>query len=656
MPNRLSFESSPYLLQHQNNPVDWYPWGEEALSRAKKEGKPILLSIGYSACHWCHVMEHESFENPQIAQLMNENFINIKVDREERPDLDQIYQNVALAMTRGGGWPLTVFLTPDLKPYYGGTYFPPEDRYGRPGFPKVLEALAHAFHHDSESVTENSEKLMEYILASDQISAVQTGKPSIDDFKKVTRSLLSRVDSENGGFGHAPKFPNTMILTYLWRYSLSTQDLDARRAVLLALTQMAQGGIYDQLGGGFHRYSVDESWRVPHFEKMLYDNALLLKLYSEVLLTDEKNLSQSEQKLFAKVLEQTVDYVLREMTDSNGGFFSAQDADSEGEEGKFFVWSYSDLREALTEPEFKAIVQAYEVSEEGNFEHGQNILIARKGSPEVSEKDLQSGCKKLLALRSQRVAPGLDNKILTSWNALMIGGLAWAGRALKNGDRAFAAAERCFQFLVQNCSRENHRLSASFQRGQAKGNAYLDDYAFLAMAALDLSRWSQSPQNYIQKTSQWLEVILDQFKNPDGIGYCFTSADHEKLISRPKTFFDQAIPSGTAVAVTCMLALAETGNARFEKEAEAQLAQLFHFATQNPFGMGEALSAGWLSLLGPVMISGFVDLCKHPHFFQNPAPADRSGILICHQKACSLPLSSKDAAGRLETILANPQP
>lgn len=667
MTNRLSKETSPYLLQHQHNPVDWFPWGDEALARAKKENKPILLSIGYSACHWCHVMEHESFENPETARLMNENFVNIKVDREERPDLDQIYQNVAQALTQGGGWPLTVFLTPDLRPYFGGTYFPPEDRWGRPGFPKVLHALSDAFKNDQESVLDNAQKLTEYISAADRILEGTKKLPRFEDLKTIAQTLLVRVDWVNGGLGDAPKFPNAMVFNFLWRWGTLTQSQQAQDAVRLTLTQMAKGGIYDQLGGGFHRYSVDESWSVPHFEKMLYDNALLLKLYSEVLLTPGGCPDPQVKTLYLEVIRNTVQYIFREMTSPEGGFYSAQDADTEGVEGKYFVWDLKDLAAALPEKDAKIFAQVMGVTQEGNFEEGKTVLFQAQSEDLVSEKlgislnevhqSILRSKQKLLELRKQRVAPGLDHKVLTSWNGLMVSGLAWASQALKMtgeqelGQKVLSAAQKAFSFLSQKLSHDSDRLWSTFQGGKGKHNGYLDDYANLALAAIDLSRFSNSSSevdSYLSLSQKWIQTILKHFKDQDGEGYFFTSDDHEKLIQRPKTTFDQAVPSGSAVTLNCLCALSELissdQGSLFRSELEKQIPPLFGIAEKSPYGMGEFLCAVLMSIRGPITLAGenATKFVFHPHVFQKVSAELKSGILLCHQQVCSQPLTQEN--------------
>ncbi|MEO5969064.1 MAG: thioredoxin domain-containing protein [Bdellovibrionia bacterium] len=683
MANKLALETSPYLLQHKNNPVEWYPWGEEALSLARSQNRPILLSIGYSACHWCHVMEHESFTNDEIAKLMNENFVNIKVDREERPDLDQIYQNVAIAMTQSGGWPLTVFLTPDLKPFYGGTYFPPTDKYGRPGFPKVIKALSEAFKNDFESVSENANRLIDFIASSEKVTFKDSKLPTSADLQLLIAPMLEQVDWINGGFGGAPKFPNPMLLAFLWRFGSLVSLPRARDAAVLSLTRMASGGVYDQLGGGFHRYSVDATWSVPHFEKMLYDNALLLKLYAEVLLemlleakgTPKVAPFTEEKELYLKVLEETSEYVMREMTSPEGGFYAAQDADSEGEEGKFFVWGPSDLAQEvlthkITETEAVVFQLRYGILEQGNFENGKTVPHIANSIADIAQLsalpesqvliELESAKSKLLAIRSTRIQPGLDHKVLTGWNGLMISGMIWAARALMESGKTEmagkveAAAVKAFNFVLQNLVNKPGRLFSSFQGGRGKGNGYLDDYAFMAMAALDLSRFSldsKTAQKYLAHSDEWINTVLSHFKDPKDPGYYFTSDDHEALIQRPKTVFDQAIPSGTAVALTCMQALAELdfkdNRNKYESEVDEQLSRLFATAERNAYGLGELLSVYLLKNISPVTVSGADAglLCLHPFVFQQPvSQGDTGKYTICHERTCSLPMISRDHA------------
>jgi uncharacterized protein YyaL (SSP411 family) len=683
MPNRLARESSPYLRQHQDNPVDWYPWAKEALERARAEDKPILLSIGYSACHWCHVMAHESFENPGTARLMNENFINIKVDREERPDLDHIYQNVAQAMTGAGGWPLTVFLTPDLKPFFGGTYFPPMDKYGRPGFPRVLKALSDAYRDDRKTVDENSARLVEIISSAEGLprAAREPGRSleqglSLELLRSAAKRLVEQVDWQHGGLGGAPKFPNTMTFSFLWRLGLQTGEDRWREAAVLALQRMLEGGIYDQLGGGFARYSVDPYWSVPHFEKMLYDNALLLQLLAEVLLTDELGgkplLDESRRTLFLEGIEQTLGYLLREMRSPEGGFYSAQDADSEGVEGKFFVWTPAELEAALGPDDARLAALRYGVTDAGNFENGATVLhrartieeIAREiGAgdtaariPEIA-RALEGVRARLFEARSKRVPPGLDDKVLAGWNGLAISGLLWASAALDRAGRVEASrrasdsARGAYAFLREKLARGDGRLHGSLQGGRARFNAYLDDYAFLAAAALDLARFSSDQVEIaraLDDAEKWVDAVLAHFADPDAPGYFFTSDDHEALIQRPKTLYDQAIPSGTSVILGVLAALAEMD--RSEKaevdrsELERQLNALIGAAEKQTWGLGQLLLSGLLSLHGPVVVSGSgaSQAVVHPGIFQKDS--DERKILVCHRRACGLPHASAEDA------------
>jgi len=672
MANRLAHETSPYLQQHKDNPVDWYPWGPEALERAKREDKPILLSVGYSACHWCHVMAHESFENVDTAKLMNELFINIKVDREERPDLDQIYQNVAQALTMSGGWPLTVFLTPNLQPFFGGTYYPPEDRYGRPGFPRVLKALSDAYHNKKQDVLDNAQKLTEHIRDSSKLSPqVGTRAPTRDGLAKAAANLIDRVDFVYGGLGGAPKFPNTMALTFLWRYGIASDEAQSKEAALLSLEKMCEGGIYDQLGGGFHRYSVDETWSVPHFEKMLYDNALLLRLLSEVILSADRAILPHQRVTFLRVLRETVAYVGREMTSPDGMFYAAQDADTEGEEGKFFVWDESDFDRLLEGEEARLLKAYYGVTSQGNFEHGKTVLHVAKTLKEVAERlgyskiDVQqlweSGRAKLFEDRRKRITPGLDSKILTAWNGLMISGLAWSTQAFSasghplDAERTLMLARRAFE-AIEGAASAKDPLFSTLHAGKGKLRAYLDDYAFMARAALDLARVTPDEQGVKRLTEQaqsWIGQILTHFSDPSQPGYFFTSNDHEQLLDRPKSFHDQAIPSGTAVTLECLMALTEIVSpeqaAEYEHEVSRQLLTFVPLMERHPFGYGEYLCGALLRVLGPVTVTGAgaSDLCKHPHVYrkpQNVMNGEGPGLMVCHSKVCSMPLASQEDA------------
>jgi uncharacterized protein YyaL (SSP411 family) len=669
--NRLSKETSPYLLQHKNNPVDWYPWGDEALDRSVEENKPIILSIGYSACHWCHVMEHESFENVEIAEIMNKNFICIKVDREERPDLDHIYQNVAQALTRGGGWPLTVFLTPARRPFFGGTYFPPDERYGRPGFKRVLENLTKAYANDPIGIAQNAMKLTAYIQAAEGVSNSESGsekeKPNWASIDQLAELLLSQLDWENGGIGGAPKFPNAMIFSFLWRYGTLKNHEQAKAAVLLTLRKMASGGIYDQLGGGFSRYSVDATWSVPHFEKMLYDNGLLLKLYSEVVLTENSGLAHEDRELFVRVIRETVTYLLREMVSPQGGFFAAQDADSEGEEGKYFAWDPAEIKAILTEEDSRIFSLRFGVSEEGNFEHGKTVLFLAQSVSEIAQEltqelkrnedqvqeSVERSRKILFEAREKRIKPGTDNKILSSWNGLAISGLSWAGQALRyagfldESRYCLQAAERAFELICKEATAaQDGKL---FNTTLAKGNAYLDDYAFMAMSALDLARFSSEDANVSRAQRMavlWMKRVMRHFKDEKGGGYFFTSDDHEELIHRPKTVFDQAIPSGTALILQVLMSLTEIDSfeesAAWTKEWESQLQNVWPQIKRSPYGCGEMLNAAMLSLVAPIVISGpSTDQAVRSSFvFRKPADKNaRTSLLVCHRQTCSRPLA-----------------
>src|SRR5215475_5173606 len=532
--NRLINETSPYLLQHAHNPVDWHAWNEEAFDRARQEDKPILLSIGYRACHWCHVMEDESFENEAIAQLMNDNFINIKVDREERPDLDAIYMNAVQMMTGSGGWPMTVFMTPDGKPFYGGTYFPPEDRYGMPGFPRVLISVAEAYSARRDEIENSAEGMLGELKRLDRIVAPKgeaEGGLSFEVVDHAANQLMRALDPVHGGFGNKPKFPPSMALDFLLRQWRRTKDASALNAVELTLNKMARGGMYDQLGGGFHRYSVDEKWLVPHFEKMLYDNALLSRVYTEAFLA-------AGDEFYKRVAVETLDYVAREMTDESGGFYSTQDADSEGEEGKFFVWTPEEVVALLGEEDARLFNRYFDVSELGNFE-GHSILhvdedvdvisrLMRVSSERLIEA-VERGKRILFDAREKRVKPYRDEKILTAWNALMMRSFAEASRAFDRDDY-LEIAIRNANFLLTELRRKG-RLLRTHKDGESKLNAYLEDYAYLVDGLLSLYEASFDPR-WFEEARALAETMIAQFWDADSAesgGFFFTSADHEKL-------------------------------------------------------------------------------------------------------------------------------
>ena len=588
--NRLSNETSPYLLQHAHNPVDWYSWGEEALARAKREDKPILLSIGYSACHWCHVMERESFENEGIAAIMNQHFVNIKVDREERPDLDEIYMNAVQIMTRQGGWPMTMFLTPELQPFYGGTYFPPDDRYGRPGFANVLQAVAAAYRDRRGDVSKQADEIVEHLT---QMSSVSDHGHDLttDLLDGAFRHYRSTFDSQYGGFGNAPKFPPSMGLPFLLRYWLRTENPNALEMAELTLEKMARGGMYDQLGGGFHRYSTDAVWLVPHFEKMLYDNAQLVVAYLEAYQATKK-------PLYCEVAKETLDYVLREMYDAEkGGFYSAQDADSEGVEGKFFVWSLDEVDRILGRENAEIFCEYYDITESGNFE-GENILhvqtpldiFAKKLRRDEGELEaiLLEEKQKLFEVREGRIKPGLDDKILTSWNGIMIRGMA-VGYQLLNDQRYLEAAEKSADFILSELSQANGLLLRTYRAGKSHLNAYLEDYSYLSAGLVALYEASFNPR-WLQEAERLTEIMIEQFWDDSSSGFFFTGKAHESLIVQSKSAYDSATPSGTAMAVHSLLRLAKhLDRPDFREKAVQALGLYYHQMENAPSGSGQLL-------------------------------------------------------------------
>ena len=570
-------------------------------------------------------------------------------------------------MTQGGGWPLTVFLTPDLRPFYGGTYFPPDDRYGRPGFRRLLESLADAYQNQKEKIEENANYMTKSIAQLEQLPTDrEAALPTLDALVNSAERLVRQVDLEYGGFGTAPKFPNTMALMFLWRVGIRKNFPELRNATVVSLEKMCRGGIFDQMGGGFSRYSVDTQWAVPHFEKMLYDNALLLKSMAEVTLSnrhlDQKSVTPDQEALFIKTTEMTVDFLSREMLSPEGLFYSALDADSEGEEGKFYVWSYAEAKARLDEREFAVWRRCYGVTEIGNFEHETNVLALQQTLEDVANwlgfsleeatAALNSANSKLMELRAKRVRPGLDDKVLTAWNALMISGLVGSGAALSGRmrEKCWAMARGAYAALLERAQNQG-RLYSTVQKGQGRFAGYLDDYAFMAKAALDMARISKSAEETsarIQESHQWIRVILDQFKDSDGVGYFFTSADHEKLLQRPKTLFDQAIPSGTSVALEVMMALAEILEPEqaqpLRDEVEKQMTRLFPLIQNEPFGFAELLNSANMFVEGPIVLSGKKSdeaLFVHPFVFQGKSSAE-DGVLICHMQSCSLPISGDE--------------
>lgn len=576
MPNRLASEPSPYLQQHADNPVDWYPWGAEALERARREDKPILLSIGYSACHWCHVMAHDCFEDPEVAAVMNRLFVNIKVDREERPDLDQIYQAAhQLLAQRGGGWPLTVFLTPDQTPFFAGTYFPKTPRYNLPGFVDLMENVARAWHERRGEVLAQNEAVRARLAPQQAVSA---GEVALSDapLAAAASALAQAFDPVWGGFSPAPKFPRPSELLFLLREAQGNGNAEARDMALFTLRKMASGGMRDQLGGGFCRYSVDERWAIPHFEKMLYDNGPLLHLYADAW-------ALSGEALFAETAEGIVAWLLREMRAPDGGFYSALDADSEGHEGKFYVWTPDQARALLSEDEYAVAAPVYGFNAPPNFENAHWNPVLAWPLKEVAAKlglaedeaaaRLASARQKLFAAREARVRPGCDDKQLTSWNALMIAGLAHAGRVMARPDWV-AEAHAATDFLRRNLWRDG-RLLASYKHGEARLNAYLDDYAFL-LDALQEAMQAGYRETDLAWARELADALLAHFEDPEAGGFFFTSHDHEALITRPKPGYDDATPSGNGVAAFALQRLGHLlGEPRY-LEASLRCLRLFH--------------------------------------------------------------------------------
>jgi uncharacterized protein YyaL (SSP411 family) len=610
--NRLAKETSPYLLQHAYNPVDWYPWGEEALKKAKSENKPIFLSIGYSACHWCHVMAHESFEDNEVAKIMNENFINIKVDREERPDLDDIYQRACQLATGTGGWPLSVFLTSDQKPFYVGTYFPKDgsSHYNMPGFRTILLQLAEAYKNKIDEIQAASTEFTDALsqTAKDLVVRAEiTEKTSLERsiLDEAAVGLLQMGDMIYGGFGHAPKFPNPSNLMFLARYYDISGINRFRDFVIFTADRMAAGGIHDQLGGGFARYATDQKWLVPHFEKMLYDNALLSQLYGEIY-----QITKAEP--YRQITCKTLDYIIREMKHPDGGFYSAQDADSEGEEGKFYIWDKREIESIISDKTAADIFcEHYGVTQGGNFE-GKNILNVRvpitslakkyEKTPELMAQTVKDASTMLLAEREKRVKPGRDEKILTSWNGLMISGFA-KGFAISGEAKYLQTATKAVEFVENMLASNEGRLKRTFKDGQSKLNAYLEDYAFYISGLLDLFAVN-SKQEYLDKAIMYTDFMLQHFWDEREGNLFFTSDDHEQLISRTKNFYDLATPSGNSVAASNLLRLYHySQNNSYLDRAVRIMKAGSRSAAENPFGFGQMLNSIYLYVKKPIEVT-----------------------------------------------------
>ena len=666
--NNLIHETSPYLLQHADNPVDWYGWNDEALKKAKDENKPIFLSIGYSACHWCHVMAHESFENNDVAEFMNEHFVNIKVDREERPDIDDIYQKVCQIATGQGGWPLSIFLTPDQKPFYAGTYFPVLDSYGRPGFGSICRQLAQAWKEKPKDVEKSAESFLYALQKTEKITTPSKLERTLLD--EAAMNLFQLGDPTYGGFGSAPKFPNAANISFLFRYAKMANLSKFNEFALKTLKKMAKGGIFDQIGGGFHRYSTDTKWLVPHFEKMLYDNALMPVNYCEAYQI-------TKDPFYLDVLQKTLDFVLREMTSSEGGFYSAYDADSEGVEGKFYVWTKHEIKEILGD-DAELFCLYFDVTDGGNWE-GNSILCNNLNtstiafnfgiSEEKVHEIIDSCSKKLLEVRSKRVSPGLHDKILVSSNSLMITAFA-KGYRVTNDIRYLNAAKNCISFIEKNLFVDDNLLR-TYKNGNAKINGYLEDYSYFINALLDVFEIEPN-QKYLKLALKLGTHLIDHFWDSENNSFFMTSDNHEKLIIRPKSNYDLSLPSGNSVSSFVMLRLYHLSQEQPFLDISIKIMESqAQMAAENPFGFGYLLNTISVYLEKPIEItiinsenseicnslfatylpSSFMvtvenseqlnALSDYP-FFSGKSFEDKTSVFICKNFSCSLPLHTLD--------------
>jgi len=666
--NNLIHETSPYLLQHAENPVNWYGWNDEALQKAKDENKPIFLSVGYSACHWCHVMAHESFENNDVAEFMNENFVNIKVDREERPDIDDIYQKACQITTGQGGWPLSVFLTPDQKPFYVGTYFPVLDSYGRPGFGSICRQLAQAWKEKPKDIEKSAESFIHALHKTEKITVPTKLEQTLLD--EAAMNLFQLGDPTYGGFGSAPKFPNAANISFLFRYAKMANLPKFNEFALKTLNKMAKGGIFDQIGGGFHRYSTDTKWLVPHFEKMLYDNALMPVNYCEAYQI-------TKDPFYLDVLQKTLDFVLREMTSSEGGFYSAYDADSEGVEGKFYVWTKQEIKEILGS-DADIFCLYFDVTDGGNWE-GNSILCNNLnpstvafnfGISEQKVHEIINSCStKLLEVRSKRISPGLDDKVLVSWNSLMITAFA-KGYRVTNDGRYLDAAKNCISFIEKNLFVDDNLLR-TYKNGTAKINGYLEDYSYFVNALLDVFEIEPNSK-YLKLALKLGHHLIDHFWDSENNSFFMTSDDHEKLIIRPKNNYDLSLPSGNSVSSFVMLRLYHLSQEQhFLDIAMKIMESQAQIAAENPFGFGYLLNTLSLYLEKPIEItvinSENSELCKslftnylpnsfmvtiqnsdqlknlseYP-FFTGKSFEDKTSVFICKNFTCSLALHTLD--------------
>ena len=596
--NRLADESSPYLLQHADNPVDWYPWGEEAFEKAKQEDKPVLVSIGYATCHWCHVMAHESFEDEEVAELMNRAFVNIKVDREERPDIDNTYMLVCQMLTGSGGWPLNVFLTPDKKPFYAATYIPKAGRQGRPGMRELIPWISELWQNDREKIIKSTDEIVTAFQKSNAFTpSDRLGSDILDD---AYHQYEQQFDEEYGGFGSSPKFPSPHNLMFLLRYADHHQDSKALEMVEKTLTKMRMGGLFDHIGGGFHRYSTDQKWLVPHFEKMLYDQAMLLMTYTE-------GWQCTKNDLFKQTADEICSYLVRKMQDDNGGFYSAEDADSEGEEGKFYVWSTTEIRELLPLAEAELFIEAYNLTDEGNYHDeasgrktGKNIPHLQKSFEELAqERDIEheklrsklaSIREKLLEERKKRVHPLLDDKILTDWNGLMIAALSKAGSAFEN-ENYITQAERCWRFIHNEMVTDKATLKHRYRKGDVAIDGHADDYAFVIWGLLELYEATFKTE-YLRQAVSLNEQFVDQFWDDDNGGFYFTDESAEELLGRKKEIYDGAMPSGNSIAMMNLLRLGRmTANTEWEQMADKSLKLFGKSIEKAPTSFGAALQS-----------------------------------------------------------------
>ena len=685
MPNRLANETSPYLLQHKDNPVDWYPWGEEAFAKARAEDKPIFLSIGYAACHWCHVMERESFEDPTVAAFMNEHFVNIKVDREERPDVDAIYMEAVQALTGSGGWPMSVFLTPDGKPFYAGTYFPPEPRYGMPSFMQVLQSIAHAWQHQREDLIAQGDKLVAFIHNNTRIASTpRTLSPAL--LATAVRKMARYYDPEWGGFGRAPKFPQPTNLELLLRAWRRTRSEDAMRMLITTLDRMAFGGIYDQLGGGFHRYSVDRYWLVPHFEKMLYDNAQLASVYLHAW-------QAFHAPRYQRIVEETLTYLVRDMRDPSGGFYSSQDADSEGEEGKFYVWTVDEVRRLLGEEDARIAVAFYAMREGGNWE-GRNVLWVPRNPREIAAElglapeDLEARMaeirRRLFEARQHRVPPATDDKVLTDWNALTVRAFAEAGAVFGRSEWVRIATETA-DFLLSALRRDDGRLwhTWSPRTQEARVAGMLTDYAYLVDALITLYEATFEPR-YIREARALADIMVRDFWDTEQGGFFDTAADATDLVVRPKSVIDNATPSGNSMAALALLRLATlTDDQTLRERGETTLHLVGATAAEQPLGFANWLCAvdfavgpvAELALVGPSSdLAPFLQVI-HTRYLPNkvlaartettpedvetlipllrdrPLHAEHATAYLCRQFVCLAPAHTPDVlAQQLDTF------